>query len=220
MEQEKFPESVVIQCEQQQKALELRRIVRTAQDSFARLRDDEQFVMPDKLSDLTIEYCKEFFKLKRQRIEDMVINEDDTTEVQRKRKLLQKNQMHHANCTRSINEVRAFLDDVDLGARFDQLSQNIIPTADLDQLAAERVKRPVPYLAAEEWKLLQDVKSAYKKLREWQQEYDLKKMPLKVLFGMDLQKFLEEWATNNRFVPGDEPTTIKAMREASERTFI
>lgn len=220
MEQEKFPESVVIQCEKEQKAHELRRIVRTAQDAFCKLRDDVQFVMPSKLSSLTIGYCKEIFEKKRQQIEAMVVNEDIAEEVLKKQKLFNKARARHMAYVKAVGEIRAALDDGDLRMIYDQSCCNIVPTGDIEAIAAERVSRPVPYLAADQWRLLQVIRDCYNELRRWESERDIRKLPLKQLFSMDVQRFAETWAQGGMFLPPDEPSTIRAMREASEKQFV
>ena len=54
MQEETFPTSIVVACEKEQKAHEIRRVIRTAQDTFSALRADVDFVWPQRLSDLTL----------------------------------------------------------------------------------------------------------------------------------------------------------------------
>lgn len=218
--QETLPRTVVVAAEFEQETFRIRSIIRNAQDAFARLRDDENFVMPDKLSDLTVEYCKEYFNPIRQKISDMVINEDDPSDVLRKKKLSDRWERRQSEGTRLINIVRTFLDMADLAPRYDQMTRNIVPGASVADIAARRVERQVPPMAADHWRMLQHLASTYREFRRFEADHNIKKTPLVSLLSLDAQRFCEIWATGEAVIPADEPITIKAMREAKAKTFV
>ena len=220
MQEKEFPKTIVIPDEKDNEATAIRRTIRMAQDSFATLRDDERFVMPNKLSELTPEFCRKFYMPIRQKIAEMVVNEDDPAEVQRKRKMADKAERRQAATTTAINQIRAALDAPDLMMRYDPICRNIVPSCVIDTVASKRMERAVPAAAETHWKLLQDCKQAYEKIREWEREHSLHKTPLKVLFSMDLQRFCGTWATEENVIPTDENPTAKAMREAVEKTIL
>ena len=220
MEQEKFPESVVIQCEKEQKAHELRRIVRVAQDAFSALRADVDFVWPQRLSDLTPQYCRDFYKPFRDSIASLVIDKDNPEEVLKKKKLAGKMERRQAETTILISKVRLALNDADLSMIYDQLAQTIVPTGDIEAIAEQRAQRDVPDMARDHWRMLQTLLAMYKEVREWEKKNGIRKQPLKTLFSVSQQRFCELWALGEMMLPTDESITAKYLRESAEKTFV
>ena len=220
MQEKEFPKTIVIPDEKDNEAIAIRRTIRIAQDSFATLRDEERFVMPDKLSQLTVEYCHRFYAPIREKIAEMIVNEDDPAEVQRKRKLAEKTERRQSATTKAINLIRAALDSPDLMMRYDPICRNVTPSCVIDEVAARRMERPVPAEAETHWELLQATKKAYNELRDWERNHHLHKTPLKVLFSMGLERFCGAWSTRENIIPTDENPTAKAMREAVEKTIL
>ena len=219
MEKE-FPQEIVVELEREKEASRIRRMVREAQEALRELRDDDHFVMPDSLPELTPDKSRAAYAPILAKIDAMIINEDDANEVMRKNKLRSKNERRMALCTININRVRALLDSPDLKGRYDQICDTVVPSASIDDVAARRVKKPVPNLAKEHWEMVCKMVESYNNLRQWEQKHDVNKKRLEILLTIDMKRFAEEWTCKGFTFPEDETEREKTIREQVQKTYL
>ena len=215
-----IPKTIAISAEVDNEASRIRSCIQKAQDAFAVLRADTSFLMPSTLDQLTPEYCKVFYRDKRRAIDTMIIDEGNHIEVARKQKLQTKMERRQSETTRLIGLVRAFLDSSDLAPRYDQLCENIVPSADVHGVAVARVTRNVPEEAQQHYDLIKGVCAAIHRLREWEKENRIKKIPLNSLCRKTPIQIAEEWATGDIYISADEEPTQKVVRESVEKTYL
>lgn len=221
MENKEFiPKTIAISAEVDNESSRIRSCIQKAQDALLTLRNDPSFTMPDSLNELSAEYCRKVYAPKRQAIEGMVINESDNSEVLRREKLRSKAERQQSEATRLCNLVRAFLDSSDLAPRYDQLCENIVPSADIHAVAVARVTRNVPEEAQQHYDLIQAVCAAIGKLRTWEQKGSIKKIPLNSLCRKTPIQIAEEWATGGIYISADEEPMQKVVRESVEKTYL
>ena len=209
-----IPKTIAISAEVDNEASRIRSCIQKAQDAFAVLRADTSFLMPSTLEQLTPEYCKDFYRDKRRAIDTMIVDEANPLEVARKQKLQTKMERKQSETTRLIGLVRAFLDSSDLAPRYDQLCENIVPSADIHAVAVARVTRNVPEQAQQHYDLIQDVCAAIDRLRTWERKGNVKKIPLQSLCRKSTMQIAEEWATGDIYLSKDEDSTQKVIRES------
>ena len=207
---------VSIPIEVDSKKAEIRRVIRNAQDALRTLQNDTDFLMPKTLDELTADYSRRYY----QQYMD-VIRKDPSFigDEERRKKVLNKWSHKQATTTMLINTVRNTLDNWPLlKLHYDPVVRNICigSNVSVDKVAEEMVKRPIPPLAADHFKLVQLVASAVKGLREWERQNGILKRPLRNLVMWNEEEFAVQWAAGMT-VNADEDERTRTIREAQEK---
>ena len=84
----------------------------------------------------------------------------------------------------------------------------------VDELATERATREVPAAAEEHWRLITAMREAVEALRSFEQQHQVKDMPLLFLSRFDENRLYTEWITGNiliahRVIAGRDVTARK-----------
>ncbi len=84
----------------------------------------------------------------------------------------------------------------------------------VDELATERATREVPAAAEEHWRLITAMREAVEALRSFEQQHQVKDMPLLFLSRFDENRLYTEWITGNiliahRVIAGRDVTAQK-----------
>ncbi len=97
-----------------------------------------------------------------------------------------------------------------------------ILTNDIAEALTPKFTVEIPIQAHHHLQLINNVRHAYYELREWEQEQDIKKVPLKELVSLTERDLFQSWATgdikvNHQF---DDDTSLRVWRQAvNDATF-
>lgn len=202
-----FPKSVVVPVEADNLRHELRLTIQRVQGAYLQLKEDGNFVLPERFEDLTADYSRTFYQPFIQRIK-----EDFTLEDGRRKELLNRWTQYQRKTTERINTiVSGIMATAALKWQYDEKIMMPIPTASVDAVASELAKRTIDPKAAIHYELIQRAAKAYHDLREWEEMHNVARKPFPWLIRCPMLRLAEEWAAGS-FTMAEAPDAATAAR--------
>lgn len=220
MDCKQIPKMVIVGREFDNLDSELRSDIRLLQSSYAALRDLQDYEYPVELSQLT---TKEIDQLTQERVE-RVLSDYSLLPSEQEEKIKKYKSLHRIVVTELNRIMRVISKWPECKFEYDAALLNIVPTTDLRSVVEARCLRPVPELAKQHARLIDNVLLSVSKLREFEKSENLSKIRLELLAAMTPERLAEMWAdgTIQRKVYSSDPVFAMARvgQEFSERQYL
>ena len=220
MDYKLIPQQIIVEREFQDVDSELRSDIRTFQSSYAALRDLQDYDCPVELSQLN---TQQIDKLTQERVERVLADYSLLPSEQEEK--IKKYKSLHRQIVTELNRILRIVNKwPECKFEYDESVRNFVPVADLRSVVEARCLRPVPELAKQHARLIDNVLQSVSKLREFEKSENLSKIRLEVLATMTPERFAEMWAdgTIQRKVYSSDPVFAMARvgQEFSERQYL
>lgn len=204
--------NIILQKEKQTVIAELQRDEAALRAAVSKLHDVEELTVPSSLEDISNPAW-----VRAQINPRITLIKGDaslTADEQRQRQALWLAVKQRA--LRAIEKVSLIIERwPGLSWLPDESGKNFhLDQPQVDELATERATREVPAAAEEHWRLISAMRSAVEQLRDFEQQHQVKDMPLLFLSRFDENRLYTEWITGNiliahRVIAGRDITARK-----------
>ena len=220
MDYKLIPQQIIVEREFQDVDSELRYDIRTIQSSYAALRDLQDYQCPVELSELN---TQQIDKLTQERIERVLADYSLLPSEQEEK--IKKYKSLHRQIVTELNRIQRVVNKwPECKFEYDESVRNFVPVADLRSVVEARCLRPVPELAKQHARLIDNVLLSVSKLREFEKSENLSKIRLELLAAMTPERLAEMWAdgTIQRKVYSSDPVFAMARvgLEFSEKQYL
>ena len=220
MDYKLIPQKIIVEREFQDVDSELRSDIRTIQSSYAALRDLQDYECPVELSQLN---TQQIDQLTQERVE-RVLSDYSLLPSEQEEKIKKYKSLHRIVVTELNRTMRVISKWPECKFEYDASLLNIVPTTDLRSVVEARCLRPVPELAKQHARLIDNCVQAISKLREFEKSENLSKIRLELLAAMTPERLAEMWADGEiqRKVYSSDPVFAMARvgQEFSERQYL
>lgn len=174
----------------------LRRAIRTVQENVTRLHEFEEWECPKDLRLVTYDNFKEQVAPRIEAVKtDLSLTEKERQDRLQKWHVLS---MQFARFCKPVEEAVAEFPELEWS--FFEANQNFIPKSNLDELVERRCTRELPPMAKTHFRLIQQARAAVEVLRDWEENHDVKCMPLAALVNLSLDSLAEGYINNSIFI--------------------
>ena len=221
MDCKQIPKMVIVGREFDNLDSELRSDIRLLQSSYAALRDLQDYDCPPvELSELN---TQQIDQLTQERVE-RVLADYSLLPSEQEEKIKKYKSLHRIVVTELNRILRVINKWPECLFEYDESVRNFVPVADLRSVVEARCLRPVPELAKQHARLIDNVLQSVSKLREFEKSENLSKIRLEVLAAMTPERLGEMWAdgTIQRKVYSADPLFAMARigQEFSEKQYL
>ena len=220
MDFKQIPKIVIVGREFDNLDSELRSDIRLLQSSYAALRDLQDYDCPVGLSELN---THQIDKLTQERVE-RVLSDYSLLPSEQEEKIKKYKSLHRIVVTELNRIMRVTSKWPECLFEYDESVRNFVPVADLRSVVEARCLRPVPELAKQHARLIDNVLQSVNKLREFEKSENLSKIRLEVLATMSPERLAEMWADGEiqRKVYSTDPVFAMARvgQEFSEKQYL
>ena len=186
--QDKMPTSIILESERKRIDSQLREDLRTAQESYRALTEEENLGSIPQPHLCTEAWLQNIYEEGKKAVDEVKFLTIEQRNSQKGHwgKIYKRMLPHVARIQSFISAIpqEQFVFDEQLGTFYYR---------DLAGLANERATYNIPDGAAEHWQKIQAIMSAIKELRQWEIDQDVRKIPLDNLLHFDKNRFIEAW---------------------------
>ncbi len=188
--------TIIVEQERRDAETSLRRGIREIQEQITELQKIAEWVTPKDIKTISYDY---FRGLVAHRI-DAVRSDISLTEKERQERLIAWRGVC-AQVGRHTSRIVAVVEAwPEVTWLYDDAVRNFVPTSDLNYIVEARSTHNVPLVAQQHFQLIQEAMNAVQKLRGWEEEHNIKTMPLQSLVFMDLAQITEGYLNSTIFI--------------------